>query len=645
MDSNSSDGLKRLIALTATCLVVLPSTIGLYLAIHAKWDWVGVFWGTCGLLSAAVIIATCILFGKRFLAQTGLIKEKRKLLAEIESKDRLLKEKDALLKEWEEKSEYLCDFCHKLAKGDHQMNAGDFDAAIKEYEDAVNENAMNENIPANFRGPQRLALLTFITEKRGEFTNPVDLFARLAMKNFTQFAAQRALSYLNGVPGGYRGLHNISQLIYTLKITGNPHLFSLLTDSKTETRDIAKVMNLHMDLRKTFAGLKDHYMELLERYFDLLLNPAETERILKSQMDSLKPLERELRETCEGCPFNLYCLYTFSDVILHTFSLSKKEAENNTMADEVREIIAQFAPALHDIFRKYRIPHRDGNLRGWPSVVRSGITDFEGRETRKNEPDPYVTAFVLRFMSANSGLGLGLLGEGEIKSALQYIQSRQEIREKASATIIAGPEEGEKDDGCQSEFDEPVVTLRTCGAWRTRYWGFACWSALLAIEMAEQLLLLFEDKPALGESYKPMIQAVVRFTNENLGSRIGTHREATPYIVDYAAHSDYYRKYKYSDIAATAAAIRFLLLQPEVNLEYIMESVEWLAKQQNPKSGAWPVVSSHTLSTHRKSVGYEMSGEQRNESLFNSVSVLETFLSWVGYVKEHYVNEIARHQG
>lgn len=158
--------------------------------------------------------------------------------------------------------------------------------------------------------------------------------------------------------------------------------------------------------------------------------------------------------------------------------------------------------------------------------------------------------------------------------------------------------------------------------------------------MVQQITSLLESIPGLSDpKIDNSIQLSIDFIYNSLREQIGSESGKTPFIIDYAAHSDYYRKVRFSDIAATTSSIKYLLTQLHLkrDIPLLVDSIEWLIKQQHPVTGSWPVVSTETLYSY-PSVSIDRDGSKfdmsKNESWFNTISTIETLLDWVYFLEK-----------
>ena len=89
----------------------------------------------------------------------------------------------------------------------------------------------------------------------------------------------------------------------------------------------------------------------------------------------------------------------------------------------------------------------------------------------------------------------------------------------------------------------------------------------------------------------------------------------------------------------TAAAIRFLINKADADAETVADAVEWLVRQQDADSGAWPVVTSSTLAGLATTCGYSKLTEP-NRSVFNTASTVQTLISWIDFVERRSQIEV-----
>lgn len=413
----------------------IASIIGILISTFSIWNWNGLLISSITLGVLAIVTKLFLIYLKRKSKISRLMKEISELRTIDQKKTEEITLKDDLIKSYEATEPRMCDFCSTLEDGDELMNQGEHERALKIYEEAIDKR------PEHFRGAQRIALLEFISGSQGRIQNPFDLFKKTALKYYAQFSVQRALSYIEREKLNKRGLHEISHFLHAVKITGNTRLFSLLTDSKKETTAFGRAMRLHIDARDTYKKIQLHYYELIKRYLDILMKP---EAFDPDNIADEEKIDLELASTCKGCPFNLRCLYTFSDVILSALSLSKEEREANTITELFYDINRRFAPDFLGIFRKYEIRDENNNLIGWPSVILPNILDLQGNPSTINKVDPYVTSYILRYISTNDEFGLEALSRSEIIRCLHKICDLQNTDKEGSHTLIAGSHEDEK---------------------------------------------------------------------------------------------------------------------------------------------------------------------------------------------------------
>jgi hypothetical protein len=514
----------------------------------------------------------------------------------------------------------MCVFCLRIRDGDRLVYQKRYDEALLAYEQAL------RRIPEDANSSQRLAMLNLVYNFKPISYEPRRFLKFAAIQSHARYSVFRAVENLNGRNLEADDLRSLSDLLRLLSITGDPHLFEQITAARPNDDTQRLLPDLYQRAMKKFEWVKASYSKLIENYCGILTKP---ERYTESWSDCADIDSRLLGSCNSDCPLYLRCLYAFCETVIYPVNQSSKFNDRNEFSKHSREFRDALGRSVRSVIDKFQIMSRSGSIVGWSSTVTGELNGPDGIALGTDQVDPYVTLCILQYMLRCENRCQ--LRNEDIVSILDTLD-RMQARNGAQGTY----------EKCRETEGNIQFSRNLYGTWNTPLRNRHCRCRRHDIAMGEILLDLREETPGFQGILDQMIGRVIKFVNSALSEETPCHDGGQDHhsILDYALFHDYRCIAKISDVSATASAIGFLARCEDVSAESLADVVEWLIRQQDLTTGAWPVVTPFVFSNLSKDQRSEEFFCERNSSLGNTVLSMQALTAWIAFSERLLRKEI-----